>query len=98
MSATSFNVGVTPTLFPAGTVAGPIVVTAVGQGGQPAVPPQSLQDAGIVVFDLVAGGTYVLTAQRMDGNGKPLGAPVTGSYTVAADVSITIPVSITVAA
>jgi hypothetical protein len=87
-------------LFPAGTVAGGIQISVVGSVGSAAIAPQVITSAPYnATFNDLPADAYTITAQALDGNGKPLGAAVSALQTVLAsaqaEVSIDIPSAVT---
>lgn len=77
--------------FPAGTVAGGIRVT-LGS-----LPPVVVAAPFVATFNDVPAGDHPITAQAVDAAGSDLGAPVTGTVTVAPDaVQVDVPASIAV--
>ena len=74
----------TDTNFPAGTVAGQILVSI--SGGKLAAPLTMLVDTTPATFqvDEEAAGDpdYTVTVQRQDGAGGPLGAALSGTFSV----------------
>ena len=100
MSSLLVQVASKSQLFPAGTVAGGIQIGVVGSAGSPVIAPQVITSAPYnATFNNLPVDAYTITAQALDGNGKPLGAAVSVVQTVLAsaqaEVSIDIPSAVT---
>ena len=85
------NISTTPTPFPAGTVSGGIRVSVTGPQ---AIDTVTLTSAPYHTAPPTTPGDYVETAQAIDSNGADLGAAVVVSFTIAPDVMIDVPTSI----
>jgi hypothetical protein len=97
MSNVVVTVAVVSQEFPAGTVAGSIVVSLVPKAGQTAPTPQTLPDAGTVTFANVAPGAWTASAVRDDGAGNAIGVAQTADFTVPTPlVAVNVPSTVSV--
>jgi len=81
---------------PAGTVVGGIVVTFTGTGTN--VLTQTVSPGTATVTQVVGPDTYSVTAQAVDTSTppNPIGTPAATSFVVAAEATVSIPVSLNV--
>lgn len=81
---------------PAGTVVANIVVTGTASGSAANSFTQTVPEGTATVTQVVAPDTYSVSVQAYDGSTppNPIGTAVTTTFTVAATVTISIPVSV----
>jgi hypothetical protein len=101
------SVATNSTQVPVGPAPAGIVITLIGAAGLSAVAPQTIVAAPYAAtFENVEAGAYTATAQTIDINGNPIGAPATSSIYDVVDtvpvppttMAVDIPVSISIAA
>jgi hypothetical protein len=86
-------------LFPVGTVpAGVKITLANTDATQPAIAPVIVAQPGpyTTTFLAVPAGSYNITAQAVDASDNVLGAAAASTVTVASDVAVDVPSSVTV--
>lgn len=92
MAKVTITLSVAPQDFPAGTVGGPFRYSIEGD----AVFEQDSTELS-VVFDSVAPGSYIASAQLLDASLAPLGGKVSAPFTVEVpNVTLQVPAAVTV--